>query len=106
MMSLQLAKSILYASCQQFFDPVILFCTFSSSFTPRGSLALSTVKSATTPSSSTIGARSLEVDEEKMFHEEQLLLRGKIHRNAKISSTFLVMMQLATARSSLTEVHL
>jgi hypothetical protein len=73
---------------------------------PQGSLALSTAKSATTPSSSTIGARSLAVVEEKMFHEEQLLLRGKIHRNVKISSTFLIMMQLSTARSSLTEVHL
>jgi hypothetical protein len=54
---------------------------------PRGLLALSTVKSATTPSTSTIGACSLAVDEEKMFHEEQLLHRGKIHRNVKISST-------------------
>jgi hypothetical protein len=50
-------------------------------------------------------ARSLAVDEEKMFHEEQLL-RGKIHMNIKISCTLLIMMQLAMARSSLTEVHL
>jgi hypothetical protein len=64
---------------------------------------MSMVKSATTPSSSTIRVRSLAVDEEKMFHKEQLILRGKIHRNAKISSTFLFMMQLATTRSEFVE---
>jgi hypothetical protein len=98
MMSPQLARSFLYALCQQFFGPVTLFRAFSSSFTPRGSLAPSMAKSATAPSSSIIGARSLAVDE-KMFHEKQLVLRGKLHRHVKISSTahrFLVMMQLAT----------
>jgi hypothetical protein len=61
-------------------------------------LAPSMAKSATTPSSSIIGARSLAVDdEEKMFHEKPLPLIGKIHRHVKISNTahaFLVMVQL------------
>jgi hypothetical protein len=62
-------------------------------------------KSATMPSNSTIRACSLAADEEKMIHEEQLLLREN-PQECQNQQHILIMMQLAAARSSLTEVHL
>lgn len=102
MMSPQLAKSFPYASCQQFLGPASLFRAFSSNFSPRGSLAPSMAKSATAPSSSIIGARWLlpaDDEEEKMFHENPLVLGEQAHRQIKISSAeraFLVMIRLVT----------
>ena len=90
MISLQLAKSFRYASCQQFLCPASLFRAFSSSLSPLGSLVPSRAKSATAPSSSITGARSPPLgadEEEKMFHENPRILTGQTKRQIKITST-------------------
>jgi hypothetical protein len=102
MISLQLANSFRYASCQQFLGPASLFRAFSSSFSPLGSLVPSRAKSATAPSSSITGAPSPPLgadEEEKMFHENPWILTGQNKKQIEISSTghrFLDMILLVT----------